>query len=247
MILAVDVHSHAYQLGQYVAEWGIPALIVVVIGWSLTRSWRNPVARTLEEAPRVSALHRRRTTLSVLATVLVACALVTALAVEVGTDSDYGPAGASGPTGRTVDAPETVAGYHLITGADADALAARMPGSTPERYWFYGDSPDADRPSVLLTASTAQWDPKLAHEMATHSLSWGLYNFFAGARIEDARTVDAGPLGGEMQCGTRTGKVTAVLCRWGDASTVGTVAVYDTTDIDRAGAIAVRFRTETEH
>ncbi|MFD4532117.1 hypothetical protein ACFWNL_14785 [Kitasatospora sp. NPDC058397] len=181
-----------------------------------------------------------------MATLLLVGAGVIAVVVEVGSDSSYGPAARSGPAGRTIDAPATVAGYHLITGEAAVGLSARVPGATPERYWFYTDTPDGTRPSLVFNASTTQWDPKLARENATHSLSWGLTNFFAGAKIEDPQDVDAGPLGGAMQCGHQIGRG-AVVCRWGDASTVGSVAVLGITDIHQAGAIALQFRSAAEH
>ncbi|WBP90576.1 hypothetical protein [Kitasatospora cathayae] len=253
MILAVDVHSHAYQIGQYSAEWGIPALIVVVLAWSSTRTWRNPVAHGLEEAPRVAALRRRRGYVSILATVLAAGAVVAAVLVEVGTDPDYGPVAESAPVaestpaGRTVEAPEAAAGYHLITGEAAAALAARMPSASPEHYWFYSATPGGTRPTLMLSASTAEWNPKLAKENAAHSAAWGLRNFFAGARIDDPQDVDAGPLGGAMQCGYRGGKAPAMICRWNDASTSGAVAVFDMTDVHQAAAIALQFRNAAEH
>ncbi|MET8630140.1 hypothetical protein ABZW30_41585 [Kitasatospora sp. NPDC004669] len=191
-------------------------------------------------------MRSRRRTVSVLATLLVAGAVLTAVVVQVGSDPSFGPAAESGPVGRTVDPPATVAGYHQITGEAAESLSARLPGTTPERVWFYSATPDDTRPGLIFSASTAQWSPRLAEEIRTHSLSWGLVNFFAGAKIDDPEDVDAGPLGGAMQCGSQPGK-SAVVCRWGDASTVGSVAVFGTTDIRRAGAIAVQFRNAAEH
>ncbi|MGA5818328.1 hypothetical protein ACPC54_10765 [Kitasatospora sp. NPDC094028] len=246
MILAVDTHSHAFQLGQSIGIWGISALIVVILAWIATRTWRNPVARTLEEAPRVAALRRKRRAISVLATLLVAGAAVAAVVVDMGSDPSYGPAAESGPADRTIDAPEAVAGYRLITGDAAARLTARMPSGAPEHYWFYSATPDGTRPSLMFSASTAQWNPELARENATHSLSWGLNNYFAGAKVDDPQDVDAGPLGGAMQCGMQAANGAAV-CRWIDASTAGAVAVFGSTDIHQAGAIALQFRNAAEH
>ncbi|MER7582265.1 hypothetical protein [Kitasatospora sp. NPDC097691] len=243
MFLAIDTHSDAYLDGQLVGA-GTVGLVAGLLVWTLTRSWRNPVARTMEDAPRVAALRARRRAVVSVGILLFVAAAVAVPAVSATSGAPYGPAARSGPTGRTVEGPATVAGYQLITGDAADQLSARVRGSA-EHYWFYSATADGTRPDVVLAVSTTAWDPRFAQENAAHSLSWGLANYFAGAKVDDPEDVDPGPLGGVMQCG-RQSSTGIVVCRWADASTAGSVMAPAVKDLHQAAVLALQVRTAAE-
>ncbi|WP_431676505.1 hypothetical protein [Kitasatospora sp. KL5] len=245
MLLAIDTHSTAYLQGR-VFGLAVVLAVGVILVWVFTRKWRNPVARMPEDLPRVTALRKKRQALLALAMVLVCALYATKFVLDLRNEDPYGAAAETGPTNRTVDAPDAVAGYHLITDEAAARFAAEKSSATSERFWLYSTTPGGTQPSVMFTASTAAWDPRGAAERSEHSLEWLLVNFFAGAKVEDAQDVDPGPLGGLMRCGhIKSGNL--VICRWQDASTGGTVATSDTTDIRQASTLALQFRNAAEH
>jgi hypothetical protein len=246
MFLAIDTHSDAYLAGQLVAT-GTIGLVAGLLVWIGTRSWRNPVAHTMEDAPRIAVLRGRRRAVVLVGILALTAAAVTVTAVDAQSGAPYGPAAQSGPTGRTVDAPAEVAGYQLITGDAAAQLAAKVKAST-DHYWFYSATPGGTRPNVILAATVVASNPQLAQENAEHSLSWGLLNFFAGAKIDNPQDADPGPLGGVMQCGVRSSSIGGgAVCRWADASTTGSVMVPAGTDLHQVAALALQFRNAAEH
>ncbi|PJN21096.1 hypothetical protein [Kitasatospora sp. CB02891] len=245
MPLAIDTRSTAYLQGQTLGLAVVLAVGIVVVR-VLTRRWRNPVALAPEDLPRVTALRKKRRILLALATVVICALFTTKFVLDVRSETPYGSAAATGPTDRTVDAPDTVAGYHLITGEAAARLAAKTKSGTSEHFWFYSKAPGGTQPSVVFSASTAAWDPKEAAEKSEHSLEWLFVNFFAGAEVEDAKDVDPGPLGGLMRCG-RTQSGNLVICHWEDAGTAGTVMTAGAVDIQQASTLALQFRNAAEH
>ncbi|GAA4837158.1 hypothetical protein [Kitasatospora terrestris] len=245
MLLTIDTHSTAYLNGRIVGQIIVLAA-GIALAWVLTRKWRNPVALMPADLPRVTVARKRRRLLLVLITA-AACALsATELILDLRRESPYGAAASTGPTDRTVDAPDTVAGYHLITGEAAARLIAKRPARTGEHLWYYSTTPGATEPNLIFTASTNAWDPAGAAEKAKHSLDQLFTDFFAGAKVEDAEDVDPGPLGGLMRCGhSQNGNF--VICRWEDAGAAGTVVAADATGIQEAGALALQFRNAAEH
>ncbi|KQV12027.1 MULTISPECIES: hypothetical protein [unclassified Kitasatospora] len=77
-------------------------------------------------------------------------------------------------------------------------------------------------------------------------MDWLFLNFFAGAKVDNPVAVDAGPLGGQMRCGTSTVNG-GVICHWEDAGTFGTVIAGGVTDVRQAGDLALKFRNTAEH
>ncbi|GAA2787842.1 hypothetical protein GCM10010441_11160 [Kitasatospora paracochleata] len=245
MLSAIDTHSTAYLYGRVIGQTAVLAT-GVTLAWVFTRKWRNPAALTPEELPRVTALRRKRRGLLALGLAVVCVLSFTQTFLSLRSESPYGAATATGPTDRTVDAPDTVAGYHLITGQAAADLAAKHANSTSERIWYYSKTPGGTQPNLIFSASNAAWNPKGAAEKSQHSLDWLLVNFFAGAKVEDAKDVDAGPLGGLMRCGHTTTN-NLLICRWEDASTGGTVMAPGVTDVQQASALTLQFRNAAEH
>ncbi len=247
LALDIDTHSSAYQSGQILGG-ALAMSVPVVLVWVLTRRWRNPVAQIPEDLPRVTALRKKRRIFLVLA-LLAACALYTTKVVlDFHNDhSPYGPAAETRPLNRTVEAPDTVAPYHLVTGdAPAQLTAKANAGAQPGRFWFYSLTPWGIRPNVVLSVTTSRENPREAAETAAHSMDWLFLNFFAGAKVDDPQDVDAGPLGGLMRCGATKANGT-VMCHWEDAATAGTLVAGGVTDIRQAGAITLRFRNAVEH
>ncbi|MFD7641370.1 hypothetical protein ACFV4P_12015 [Kitasatospora sp. NPDC059795] len=245
MLLAIDTHSTAFLQGQALGLAAVLAVGIIVV-WVLTRRWRNPVALMPEDLPRVTALRKKRQMLLALATVVICASFIAKFVLDLRSETPYGAAAETGPTNRTVDAPDTVAGYHLITGEAAAQLAAKTKGRASEHLWYYSKAPGGTQPSVVFSASTAAWDPEGAAEKSEHSLEWLFVNFFAGAKVEDAKDVDPGPLGGLMRCGhTTSGNV--VICHWEDAGTDGTVMASGAIDIHQVSTLALQFRNAAEH
>ncbi|MFJ2780768.1 MULTISPECIES: hypothetical protein [unclassified Kitasatospora] len=247
MLLSIDVESHAYQYGQYTGYAIVGALGLLFL-WKATGEWRGVVdqqpPRSPEDATRIAGLRRRRTNIVLAVMGALAAVGTTAIGVKASGNDFRDAAASSGPTDRTVVAPASVGDYHLLVGENAAQLEARMANDASHRSWFYANSPDDTHPQVVLTAATNEWSPELAHEKATHSSSWALQNFFAGARIDRPQAVDPGPLGGQMQCG---GKGANTICAWDDASTSGALVLLGITDIHDAADLAVKFRNAAEH
>ncbi|GAA2750783.1 hypothetical protein [Kitasatospora cinereorecta] len=246
MVGSIDIHSSGYvaggALGRFLMVGGGAGLV-----WWLTRRWRNPVAATPEEVAGASALGRKRRRFLGLGLAVAVTSLSAAIAVDATRSMGPGPGMPFGSTDRTVTAPGTVAGYHLIT---AHATSGITPESqlqdSQEKCWFYSKTPGGTEHSLLFCASTVHGDQTAAATRADHSYAWLFENYFAAVKVGDAEQVDAGPLGGQLRCG-HTSTNGFALCHWEDASNTGTLVVTGHTAIPDTAAITLQFRESAEY
>ncbi|MFJ1756421.1 hypothetical protein [Kitasatospora sp. NPDC088134] len=237
MSMTLTTASGAYQAGR--SFWMLLEVVAgVAVGWAVTRRWRNPTAAMPADLPRVNALRARRRLLSIGATV-AAVALFGGWYAVLGGGLRHPTA--TGPAYRTFQPPEAVGDYHLMKGAAAAELQARLaPGGDPhEEHWFYSSAAEPERVTLMLSANADYSHP----ERNPASKEW-LEDYGGAAGMRDGTPFDAGPLGGTLRCGHLG--TTGTLCRWADRNVRAGVMLADGGDLAEAAALTLRFRTAGE-
>ena len=101
-------------------------------------------------------------------------------------------------------------------------------------------------PGVILLGLNVADSKELSHEMDTRSIDDVAGEILKSAGLNDAKSYDAGTLGGTLQCGTLDephGKL--ATCVWLDHSTLGVVFQISGSP-DQAAAITMDIRTAGE-
>ncbi|MFI1170106.1 hypothetical protein [Streptomyces melanogenes] len=253
-LLSVDDTSKSYAAGQVMGVVLVTVAVMFLV-WRLSASWRGGGARTGVEGESGVRVRRRRTTV---VAVLVAIAAVGSVTAAVNyhpeeraaqTRSGVTPSAPeeSAPAPRTVTGPQEVAGYRLLSGDEAQRAGAGQGKLPAGKRWYYGKGADVSVHAVLF-ADTVEWDPGLGAEKRKYSITQEFRNFFAGARVRDVASFDAGPLGGRLSCGYRDGRTGGiVICAWSDAATLGSLTLTDVTELPEAAQKAAAFRAAAEH
>ncbi|GAA2752909.1 hypothetical protein [Kitasatospora cinereorecta] len=243
---SIDIHSTGY-VSYRALVWFLRVGGAAGTVWWLTRKWRRPVAATPEEAPGAAALGRKRTRSLALGLAAAVTLAVVAIGWYAARSTGPGPSVAFGPTDRSINAPDTVAGYHLITGKAAARITTEQHlEDSPEQCWFYSKAQDGITPDLVFCGSSVHGDPAAASARAGHSYDWLFREFFAGARIDDAAQVDAGPLGGQLRCGHLSTNGVA-LCHWEDDATTGSLMTADSKALQDTATFTRQFRESAEH
>lgn len=240
MHLAVDPHSDAYQFGSQLGQLLMPAIGVTIL-WITTRKWRNPYANGPEDHATVMKLRSRRN----LQVVLISIGIIAAGLALPALRSALQPRATGATTGdgspttvRTMQMPPTIATYNLVTGDAAAAMAKTMGGPSDRDTWFYAKTQGSDTPAAVLSTQAA---PQSAPALITRFLD----GFFT-SDLTDIQAVDAGPLGGEMRCGTII-KYKRNVCAWADSSMNGYVMFTEPMTVKQAADLTLQVRNAGEH
>ena len=143
---------------------------------------------------------------------------------------------------HTLSAPARSGTYTKQTGALADRVSSSAGTSLQGKFsqselrvGVYSPSGSTAPEFVFLGVQSGQLSDK--------SPSATIGSFMTGAKVSDPSTVDPGPLGGKMECGSATtGEVT---CAWADHNTLGAL-VFVTLKGSDAENVARTFRGDAE-
>ena len=143
---------------------------------------------------------------------------------------------------HTLSAPSQTAGYTQITGGVADQVSSSITTSLAGKYSkndisvaVYSPSGSTVPEFVFLGVHSSQF--------TSHSPSDSISTFMKGAQVTNASSVDPGPLGGKMSCGTSDNSQT--VCVWVDHNTLGTL-VFVHLSGSAAATETVAFRSDAE-
>jgi hypothetical protein len=153
------------------------------------------------------------------------------------TGSDKNPG-----SNHTLSAPAQSGSYTKQTGALADRVSSSAStslqgqfGQNDLRIGVYAPSGASLPEFVFLGVQSGR--------LADKSPDATIDSFMTGAKVSDPSSVDPGPLGGKMQCGSSTaGEVT---CAWADHNTLGAL-VFVTLKGSTAEDVARTFRSDAE-
>jgi hypothetical protein len=148
----------------------------------------------------------------------------------------------------TLTTPDTVAGLHHDTTADAaqtadylrNAIAANAslarsvgavyadPASQVRDVLFFGGTGTIGSPNDALNGA------------------FGLLNDQTGS-VSGIRSVAVGPMGGVVRCGTSNGDGAPIaVCGWADGGSLA-MALFPGRSVDEAATLTLQLRTATEH
>ncbi|MFE2877398.1 hypothetical protein ACFXG6_27305 [Streptomyces roseus] len=258
---SIDVNSHAYATGQWLGVLFATAIALVVI-WFSTRTWRRgPVATSASDAERAGTeIVRRGNVVRGVLLAVAAIGLLRAFTLPEGEPSAaeaapivqgstaQAPSDATQPQAhpRVIDPAVQVGAYRMLAPAEAAEFAQLMPGKAPSgKRWFY-DGPGEGPVGAVLQINAVEWNPRLAEEKRSDTMSQEFRNFFAGARATEVTGYDAGPWAGKLSCGFLPSSGRQVVCAWTDSATFGTVILADEKSLADAAGTALQFRTASE-
>ena len=153
-----------------------------------------------------------------------------------------GASNANPGASHTLSAPAQTAGYTQVTGTVADQVSASISTSLAGKY----NKKDV---SVAVYSPTGSEVPEFVFlgvhtsSFSSHSPSDLIASFMKGAQVGSASSVDPGPLGGKMSCGTSGTSQT--VCVWVDHNTLGTL-VFVHLSGSAAATETVAFRSDAE-
>ncbi|MFB7784060.1 hypothetical protein ACFC1D_15300 [Streptomyces vinaceus] len=251
-ISSIDINSQAYANGQWFGVLFATAVALVVI-WFSTRAWRRgPVGTDASDAERTGREAARRG--NVVRGVLLAVAAIGLLRAFTLPEGEP-PAAEASPTAqgstaqvhqRVIDPAAQVGSYRMLTSAEAAEFAQLMPGKAPSgKRWFY-DGPGEGPVGAVLQINAVEWNPRLAEEKRSDTMSQEFRNFFAGARATEVTGFEAGPWGGKLSCGFLPSSGRQIVCAWTDSATFGSVVLADEKSLSDAAGTALQFRTASE-
>lgn len=143
---------------------------------------------------------------------------------------------------HTLSAPARSGGYIKQSGALADRVSASAISSMQGKFsqqdlrtGLYATSGSTTPEFVFLGVQSAQ----LSDKSATVTMG----SFMSGAKVSNPSTVDPGPLGGKMECGSSA--VGQTTCAWVDHNTLGAL-VFVTLRGAEAEGVARTFRGDAE-
>ncbi|MFJ3205791.1 hypothetical protein [Streptomyces sp. NPDC086989] len=258
---SIDVNSQAYADGQWFGVLFATAVALTVI-WFSTRTWRRgPVAISAADAEQAGKEALRRGNL--VRGVLLAVAAVGLLraftlpggeppaaeAAPIAQDSAaQAPSDAAQPQAhqRVVDPAAQVGKYRMLNAEESAEFAQRMPiKASSGKHWFY-DGPGEGPVGAVLQINAVEWNPRLAEEKRSNTMSHELRDFFAGARATEVTDFEAGSWGGKLSCGFMPSSGRQVICAWTDSGTLGQVVLADEQSLADAAEVALQFRTSSE-
>lgn len=182
--------------------------------------------------PRKSWLRRFWPLLAGVVAVLVVLGVIGAV---VDSDKNSG-------SNHTLSAPAQSGSYAKQTGALADRVSASAStslkgqfGQNDLRIGVYSPSGSTEPEFVFLGVQS--------NKLADKSPDATIDSFMTGAKVANPSTVDPGPLGGKMRCGSST--VGQVTCAWADHNTLGAL-VFVTLQGSSAEDVARTFRNDAE-
>ncbi|MFD3676713.1 hypothetical protein [Streptomyces sp. NPDC058613] len=250
--LSVDTTSQSYAAGQVFGTVAI-AVAALVLLWRLTDTWRNPSSYGTAGPDEIAAMLAKRRAVVIGVMVLIAGMSAVKSAVSYHPEpraAEVESAAADAEQPRTPTVPESFAGYRLMTGeaaarAEASVLAGR-PLPAPVKISYYDKGGDTMLHALFILNSTT-WDPELADQKASESISQEFRNFFAGARAHDVTAFDPGPDGGRLSCGysPTPGSEDQAVCVWSDATTFGSLRLTDPISLTDAADTTTALRTAT--
>jgi hypothetical protein len=143
----------------------------------------------------------------------------------------------------TIEFPATAAGLSKITGAQADRLSAIAAGQTDctcgITYQIVGYSQADGSPKAVVVAGKVPVGSDLDAAIAGEERG---FNDSAAAKSETSTVftdVDAGSLGGKMQCNRVFSTIPTTVCMFVDRAVVGSVAIYDLQGSDASNDLAL--------
>ncbi|MEJ8646095.1 hypothetical protein WKI68_42415 [Streptomyces sp. MS1.HAVA.3] len=235
---SIDPTSQPFAVGEVIGVMSAAAIAIAALWW-LTRSWRTQSTPPGSDAALALRGKRKRTWFIAGVTVFIAAAASVKAAASYNPEPRAIEARAADGTEESlvIVLPPLFDRFRLLTGEDAkraetEVLAGReLPHSIRTGYY----DQDADGLSDLFVlVNSADWDPKVAENKATKSISQEFREFFTAAQARDVTPFDAGKHGGGLSCGLVAGPDgDQTLCAWSDAANLVGVRLRAT---DLAGA-----------
>ncbi|MFG2994735.1 hypothetical protein ACGFZK_36480 [Streptomyces sp. NPDC048257] len=252
IVASIDPTSQAFAIGEVIGVMSAAATAIAALWW-LTRSWRTQ--STPPGGDPVRALQEKRKRNGFIAGVTVL--IVAAASVEAAASYDPDPRASKPRASEALAAdgseeslvivlPMAFGDFRLMTGAAAtraetEVLAGReLPHSMRTGYY----DQDADESfDLFVLVNSADWDPKVAEDKATKSISQEFHNYFTATKARDVARFDAGEHGGGLACGFVAGPDRdQVLCAWSDATNFVGVRLVRETDLAGAARTTLALR-----
>lgn len=223
IVASVDPTSQAFAIGEVIGVMSAAATAVGLLWW-LTRSWRRQSAPPGTDPASALRERRKRTGFIAGATVLIAVVASVKAAASYHPEPRAVEARASDGAQESlvIVLPAAFEDYRLLSGeaaqrAETEVLAGReLPHSMRTGYYDRGADGSFD---LFVLVNSADWDPKVAEDKATKSISQEFRNYFTAAKARDVTGFDAGEHGGGLSCGLVAGPDgDQTLCAWSDAA-----------------------------
>lgn len=238
-VASIDPTSQAFALGEVIGVMSV-ALVAIGVLWLVTRTWRTQSTSPGGDPAQALRERRKRNLFIVGVTVLIAAAASIKAAASYHPEPRASEALSADGTQEAliIVLPLAFGDFRLLTGqaatrAETEVLAGReLPHSM--RTGYYDQDADGSL-DLFVLVNSADWDPKVAEDKATKSISQEFHNYFTATKARDVTPFDAGEHGGGLSCGLVAGPDgDQTLCAWSDATNfVGVRLVHET---DLAGA-----------
>ncbi|MFI1281028.1 hypothetical protein ACH4U5_09745 [Streptomyces sp. NPDC020858] len=224
------------------------ALVGIVALWLLTRSWRAQSTPPGGEPAQALRGKRKRNLFIVGVSVLIAGLASVQAAASYNPDPRASETRASDgvDTPHIVILPDAFEDFRVLTGENAqrsetEVLAGRrLPHSV--RTGYYDEDADGSLDLFVLVTS-ADWDPKVAEDKATKSISQEFRNYFTSVKAREVTRFDAGKYGGGLSCGLAAGPDgDQALCAWSDATSFVGLRLVRETNLANAARTTLTLR-----
>lgn len=144
---------------------------------------------------------------------------------------------------HSLSTPATIAGYQLVSDPQLDSLKQslidRAQGVGGLKKMAMGVYSQGSVPSAMVIAIQPEHDVSAAFD--------DMKSAFESDATSAITPVDAGPLGGDMDCGViATASASPTMCVWRDDDTIGVVGLFFQS-VTVAPPLAVQFRDAVEH
>jgi hypothetical protein len=160
---------------------------------------------------------------------------------------------------RSINVPDSVAGYQRQTGGVADRMAddlrTSMEAAQGKQGSAYGRAKIAiyQRPGehgrpLIFVGLPGKDIPQLAAELRSRPSSDEVDSVFMGMGIMNAKDYPAGRLAGVLRCGQGNagGTATAAACVWADGSVVGLTMTPLSSDVAGLARVTLALRNAAE-
>ncbi|MEU3464482.1 hypothetical protein ABZ721_31590 [Streptomyces sp. NPDC006733] len=217
LLASMNLSSSAYQNGYQSGRLLWVGIAMPVI-WKTTKPWRQPKAGDVDDLQLVKLRRTRQRTVMVglVAVAVVGVALVAlswkteetgdaatgAPQPELTTFPQAPPSAAAASKPHTLSVPAVVGDYRLRTGAPAQELNGTKAekSSDSSRRWFYENPTDHSIVTVVTNRFAQESEPRDA-EASIDGVAV-MVGTLKAVHASHTLTFPAGPLGGELQCGT---------------------------------------------
>lgn len=144
---------------------------------------------------------------------------------------------------HSLSTPATIAGYQLMSDPTMDSLKQSLVDQVQDAAGIKKMTMGVYRLGALPSALVIAVQPK-HHVGAAFD---GMNAAFQSDATSGITPVDAGPLGGDMDCGViTTASASPVMCVWRDDDTIGVIGLFYQS-MTEAPPLAVQFRDAVEH